>query len=590
MQQYQKLKEQHQYNAAQINKRYNLISAIRLMLAIGIVSCIYFYSQYDALFFVAGAILLIGLFLFLIKTHQKLSWQKKVEHELIDINQNEIDHLMNGDLPFENGLKYNDPRHAYSFDLDIFGEKSLFQNLNRTGTYSGESKLASSLLSIQSQNVIIKNQEAIKELSNKIEWRQKIWAIARVNQDSEESFENLMNWAKKRSEKITTPIRIISFVSPLLTIGLFTAYNLLDNPILLNLGLLLFVINLLVLASQLKRVSQESVGSGKIDKVLKQYSLIIAEIEHEEFQSERLRALKEKLGSSTNASQSIAQLSSLFGKMDNIMNAFSWIFNGILLYHLHTLHALQKWKNNNADNISIWLEIIGEFEALSSLANFSYNNTQYIFPEINNNNELAFEDLGHPLLNQETMVTNSVSFSEKGFFILTGSNMSGKSTFLRTLGINMILGSIGAPICASKGSIHPLPVLVSMRLSDSLSDSESYFFAEVKRLKEIMSTLDQQKCFVLLDEILRGTNSDDKRTGTIGVIEKMISKNVTGAIATHDLEVCLTTDQYPEILVNKCFEVEIVNNELHFDYKLRDGICQNKSATFLMEKMEIIAS
>jgi len=166
--------------------------------------------------------------------------------------------------------------------------------------------------------------------------------------------------------------------------------------------------------------------------------------------------------------------------------------------------------------------------------------------------------------------------------------MSGKSTFLRTLGVNMILAGSGAPVCASAASIHPLRVIVSMRLSDSLTDSESYFFAEVKRLKFLMDTLDNQQCFVLLDEILRGTNSDDKRNGTIEVIKKIISKNGIGIVATHDLEVCNTTNEYPNQLSNKCFEVEIIKDELVFDYKLRAGICQNKSATFLMKKIGVI--
>ncbi len=166
--------------------------------------------------------------------------------------------------------------------------------------------------------------------------------------------------------------------------------------------------------------------------------------------------------------------------------------------------------------------------------------------------------------------------------------MSGKSTFLRTLGINMVLGNAGAPVCSSKAQLHPLPVIVSMRMSDSLTDSESYFFAEVKRLKQMMDELDKHICFVLLDEILKGTNSDDKRLGTVKVVEKMVLKKAIGAIATHDLEVCNITSSYPNNLSNNCFEVEIVNNELVFDYKLRDGICKNKSATFLMNKMEII--
>jgi DNA mismatch repair ATPase MutS len=166
--------------------------------------------------------------------------------------------------------------------------------------------------------------------------------------------------------------------------------------------------------------------------------------------------------------------------------------------------------------------------------------------------------------------------------------MSGKSTFLRSLGMNMVLSGIGAPVCALQANVHALPLFISMRMSDSLSDGESFFFAEVKRLKMIMDQLEKCVSFVLLDEILRGTNSDDKRNGTIEVIKKLISKKAIGAIATHDLEVCATTLLFPDYLVNKCFEVEIENNELVFDYKLRDGICKNKSASFLMKKMEII--
>jgi DNA mismatch repair ATPase MutS len=232
--------------------------------------------------------------------------------------------------------------------------------------------------------------------------------------------------------------------------------------------------------------------------------------------------------------------------------------------------------------------VIGELEAMNSLANFSYNNPSFSFPQLNNDSVVSLTNVGHPLIHAKKRIDNSIEFKDERFVILTGSNMSGKSTFLRTLGINMVLAGVGSPICATAATIHPMQVLVSMRLSDSLTESESYFFAEVKRLKEIMDTLESKKCFVLLDEILRGTNSDDKRNGTIEVIKKMIAKNAIGAIATHDLEVCLTTNLFPNILANKCFEVEIVNNDLVFDYKLRDGICQNKSASFLMKKMGVI--
>src|SRR5690606_10499954 len=202
--------------------------------------------------------------------------------------------------------------------------------------------------------------------------------------------------------------------------------------------------------------------------------------------------------------------------------------------------------------------------------------------------KISFNDLGHPLISKEKRVRNSIDFSQKHFAILTGSNMSGKSTFLRTVGINLVLSYAGTPIDCTQASVDPLPLWVSMRLTDSLSDSESFFFAEVKRLKQIVTEAENQSVFVLLGEILKGTNSDDKKTGTVGVIVKLHQLKAMGMIATHDLEVCQITARHPETMIKKRFEVEIINNELHFDYLLKDGICQNKNATFIMKKMEII--
>jgi DNA mismatch repair ATPase MutS len=317
---------------------------------------------------------------------------------------------------------------------------------------------------------------------------------------------------------------------------------------------------------------------------------LIEKIEKESFQSKKLLHLQEQLNfKNAKASQHLKQLSELFSRMDTISNFVTAIlFNGTFLFNLHVLKALLKWKEDYASEMNHWIAIIGEIEALNSLANLAYNNEDFVFPEINSEYKIEFTNLSHPLLNPATRIGNDTQFFPQSFVILTGSNMSGKSTFLRSLGINMVLTGIGSVVCASKAKVHPLPVLVSMRLSDSLSDSESYFFAEIKRLKQIMDALENQPAFVLLDEILRGTNSDDKRNGTIEVVKKIISKKAIGAIATHDIEVCLTTNDYPEILTNQCFEVEIQNNDLYFDYKLRNGICKNKSATFLMQKMGVI--
>jgi DNA mismatch repair ATPase MutS len=339
-----------------------------------------------------------------------------------------------------------------------------------------------------------------------------------------------------------------------------------------------------------KRIQAEIAHTADIDKTIHQYSLLLQKIESQTYTSKKLKDLQKKLMfEKVQASGHLKELSELFSKMDTIANLITaTLFNGTVLYHFHVLHSLISWKREHVKAVKNWLDVIGEFEMLNSVANFSFNNPDFAYPKLNTQFEISFTDLSHPLLNPITRVGNDIAFQPQSFMILTGSNMSGKSTFLRSLGINMVLAGIGSPVCASAASIHPLPVLVSMRLSDSLSDSESYFFAEIKRLKQIMDALENQPAFVLLDEILRGTNSDDKRNGTIEVIKKVIGKKAIGAIATHDIEVCLTTNEYPNILTNACFEVEIKEDDLHFDYKLRDGICKNKSATFLMKKMGVI--
>jgi DNA mismatch repair ATPase MutS len=339
-----------------------------------------------------------------------------------------------------------------------------------------------------------------------------------------------------------------------------------------------------------KRIQLEIATSSAVDQTIHQYGLLLQKIENESFESEKLINLQKKLlFEKTNASQHLKKLAELFSKMDTMANLLTAsVFNGTVLYHFYVFHSLIEWKRQNDKVLKVWLDVIGEIELLNSLANFSFNNPDFVFPILNTHFEISFAGLSHPLLNPMTRVGNEVSFQPESFLILTGSNMSGKSTFLRSLGVNMVLAGIGSPVCASAANIHPLPVLVSMRLSDSLSDSESYFFAEIKRLKQIMEALENQLAFVLLDEILRGTNSDDKRNGTIEVVKKVITKKAIGVIATHDIEVCLTANEFPNILTNKCFEVDIIDDELHFDYKLRDGICKNKSATFLMKKMGVI--
>ncbi|MDI6034773.1 DNA mismatch repair protein [Flavobacterium sp. LB2P84] len=574
----------------EINKKYNSISILRLLAIVFFLVSMYYYIKTSEIIFIISSVLLFGLFVFLMRIHTKLLFQKQVNKALLDINENEISYLERNKIPFENGQEFNDFHHPYAYDLDIFGEHSLFQNLNRTATFIGKKTLAKQLLTLLPNDEIVRNHKAVKELSEKLDWRQEFLALAKISNDNQSSYETLLQWSKFNNTPLSKASILVSFIAPFLFLGTFVGYLISSNPIFLSVLSFLFIFNLAVLGIYYKRISIEIANAENVDKIINQYGLLMQKIEEEPFQSDKLTDLQQKLTlKKENASVHLKKLASLFSNMDTIGNfVTALLFNGTFLFNLHVLKALIQWKKDHAEALEDWLEVIGEFEMLNSLANLSYNNPEFVYPTLNTNFEIDFSNLSHPLLNEKTRVGNDVRFQPQSFMILTGSNMSGKSTFLRSLGINMVLSGIGSPVCASQANVHPLPVLVSMRLSDSLSDSESYFFAEIKRLKQIMDELENRPAFVLLDEILRGTNSDDKRNGTIEVVKKVIGKKAIGAIATHDIEVCLTTNDYPNILTNKCFEVEIVNNELHFDYKLRDGICKNRSATFLMKKMGVI--
>ena len=575
---------------SKINKRYNSISLLRLLSVFLCLFLLFYYIKTNENFYVVFAFLSFVGFIFLMRIHSRLSFQKQLTTALLNINLNEISFLKREKLPFENGIEFNDFHHPYAYDLDIFGAHSLFQNLNRTATFIGKKTLANQLLNLLANDTILENQEAVNELKTKIDWRQDFLALAMISNDSKNSYDSLIYWNSFKNNTLPKVLVALSVILPTLFFGILAAYFITSKTILLSYLTYIFIGNLIVLGKTFKRIQSEIAKADNVDKIIKQYSLLVEKIEKETFQSKKLIALQQQLiFRNATASAHLKHLSELFSRMDTISNLVTAIlFNGTFLFNLHVLKALLKWKENYSTELEKWIGVIGEFEALNSLTNFAYNNPDFVFPEINSDYKIGFSNLSHPLLNPETRVGNDTHFYPESFMILTGSNMSGKSTFLRSLGINMVLGGIGSVVCASKANIHPLPVLVSMRLSDSLADSESYFFAEIKRLKQIMDALEDKLAFVLLDEILRGTNSDDKRNGTIEVVKKIIAKKAIGAIATHDIEVCLTTNEYPDILTNQCFEVEIQNNELHFDYKLRSGICKNKSATFLMQKMGVI--
>ena len=522
------------------------------------------------------AAVMIVLFFLLIGKHKQIAVKRRIAKAKIAINEREIAFIEQGIYPADNGKDFEPAQHPYAYDLDILGEKSLYHYLNRTHTYLGRKRLAQRLL-YPDTTTILTHQEAIKALTPQLAWRQTFMAHAEQIDDSPSFYDRLQQWAAAPTTPMGKFMRVFTVISPIVfTLSAIIGY-IYDYEVLKSIAKLLLTINLSVFFFYISKINKEKLGFEHTYAMLYAFKECIAQVETH---------FPEK---NKQASTHIAQLSRLLDDLDSVSNILVSIpLNIFSFYHLHRYRALLQWKRTYGTHIAQWLETVAATEVLCSFANFAYNNPHFVYPTFNHQYRVSFEDVGHPLIAENERITNNITLDEAHFIILTGSNMSGKSTFLRTLGVNMLLAQVGLPVCARKAAIHPLPLLVSMRLSDSLSDGKSYFFAEINRIEQIMTALKRERCMVLLDEILRGTNSEDKQYGTIKIIERLLSLKAIGIVATHDIEVCKTADRYPEQLQNKCFESYIHEGELSFDYKLREGICQNKNATFLMEKLGII--
>ena len=560
----------------QYHQQYNAIAFARLIDLLFAIAIGYKAINESSWLWGFLAAVMIVLFFLLIGKHKQIAVKRRIAKAEIAINEREIAFIEQGIYPADNGKDFEPAQHPYAYDLDVLGEKSLYHYLNRTHTYLGRKRLAHRLL-YPDTTAILTHQEAIKTLKPELAWRQTFMAHAEQIDDSPSFYDRLQQWAATPTPPMGKFMRVFTVISPIVfTLSAIIGY-IYDYEVLKSIAKLLLTINLSVFFFYISKINKEKLGFEHTYAMLYAFKECIAQVE-EHFPEKNERA-----------SAHIVQLSHLLDDLDSVSNILVSIpLNIFSFYHLHRYRALLQWKQTYGTRVAQWLETVASTEVLCSFANFAYNNPHFVYPTFNNQYRISFEDVGHPLIAENERITNNITLDEAHFVILTGSNMSGKSTFLRTLGVNMLLAQVGLPVCAREAAIHPLPLLVSMRLSDSLSDGKSYFFAEINRIEQIMTALKRERCMVLLDEILRGTNSEDKQYGTIKIIERLLSLKAIGIVATHDIEVCKTAERYPQQLQNKCFESYIHEGELSFDYKLREGICQNKNATFLMEKLGII--
>jgi DNA mismatch repair ATPase MutS len=564
---------------------------LRLGAIMAIIAVFYLLFSFGFIYVAVATIILLIVFVRLI--HADLDNQAKIVHTklLIQINEDELKSLAGNYYDFPDGARHIPKDHPYSNDLDIFGRASLFQYINRTTSEPGSQNLADYLTSPATPDTILARQNAIKELSTKPLWMQNLQASGRKESITFSTKNRLQEW-KKEAPVLSNfkPWKWLRYLLPAIILTIVTLYifDVVGNTVFYS-SLLIFA----VIAYQLNKViAPVHEKLSKIASELKILSESVAHIEKETFSSPLLKELQSGfLINNRKASEEIYLIKKILDKLDLRYNlVISFPLNILLLWNLQQVLDLEKWKADHQNNFDSWFETLANFEALSSFATIYFNEPEWIFPTIVPAYfEIKGKEIGHPLIPKLKRVNNYIDIASNAeLMLVTGSNMAGKSTYLRSIGINTVLAMAGAPICAKEFIVSHVQIISSMRITDNLEESTSTFYAELKKLKTIIEKVNAgDKVFILLDEILRGTNSLDRHTGSKALIKQLIKKKAAAIIATHDLELANLKDDYPENILNYHFDVQVENEELYFDYLLKPGVCNSLNASILMKKIGI---
>jgi len=535
---------------------------------------------------------LSGIALFLYIVSKDAANNEAITHttNLLFINEEELKVLAHQYLHRFDGQSYEPIVHAYAADVDIFGKASLYQYINRCETEQGRELLASNLNRALPLEEIASRHSAVQELSTLTDWRQNFQAIALQTGIQKNIQEKIQSWLDDKETPYEGSFwKWFVNVYSLITIGLAVA-TLLDwvpGPVFSFLFLLFFIVSTTFSKKVMKPYMRLSGMVKEVDTI----SGLVGVIEQQSFESERLRKLQQHvLRDGKKASTHVRLLKEILNRFDLRLNVFVFmILNSFLLWDIRQMRALNEWKAMNNTLLPNCFNVIAEMEVLNSLATLHFNNTEWVFPQFKDFFTLEGQAIGHPLIYASKRVTSDFSLYGKGkIALVTGSNMAGKSTFLRSLAVNIILAQAGAPVCAKAFLLSPMQLMSSMRIADNLAESTSTFYAELKKLESIITSVKQhQPLFILLDEILRGTNSLDRHIGSKALIRQLIRENAVAVIATHDVELTALQDEFTVAIENYHFDVQVENGELYFDYKLKHGVCHSLNASILMKKIGI---
>lgn len=509
----------------------------------------------------------------------------------VHIISTELGCLSNQYSQLDGGKQFEPAIHAYANDMDIFGPWSLYQYINRCESEQGKALMAHQLLNPLPAGQIPATQQAVTELSSQPEWRQQLQNYGQSAAVTTGTEKRVKQWLQMPGNRFNKSVwRIILMVYPVIPLT-FTALCIAEIISASQLVSILFL--LIILTSMfVKPITAIHAHVSRIIPEINALQLQLSHIESQQWQAPALQQVQQLIQSSQHkASKELLLLKNILNRFDFRLNVMVIpLLNAFLMWDIRQVVALQQWKQRNKEVVAGWYEAIAQMEVYNTLATLRFNHPEWSMPVLASD-YFTFEadELGHPLIPADKRINNSCRIGGTGqIMLITGSNMAGKSTFLRSMGVNTILAMMGAPVCAKRFTISPVHLVTSMRIADNLAENTSTFYAELKKLKQIIEQVNNHgQIFILLDEILRGTNSLDRHTGSKALIQQMIQQKAIAVVATHDVELAALQQQHTEAVHNYHFDVQVAGEELFFDYKLKRGVCQSMNASILMKKIGI---
>ena len=542
---------------------------------------------------IASVIALLIIFAWLVKKQSGYDASKNYYLDLKTVTDNEINSIQSQLNIYNNGAEFADDKHYYTSDLDIFGPFSLFQLINRAATYPGMKVLANWLAAPAKKDVVLLRQASVKEMSGKTDWKLNFqsYLLFSIKQDKNQ-ISNLLRY-------LNIPVKLNG--SSLLNTYCTVAPYLMAALIILSIYFtparyvvaLVMAFNNRLVSSKSAEIDKTDLIAGKISTSMAHFVLAFKAIEKEDWKSAYLNGMASEI--KNNGGQSISKkaekLAGLIHKLNYRSNMITkFIMNIFYIWDIRQVIGIEKWKLDNKESLKNAFDVLACFEAVISLSAPAINYPDWCIPEIIDNETytLTARSITHPLLKNDKRIANDYTLQDTfKIDIITGSNMAGKSTFLRTLGINSVLALCGGPVCANEMQVSVMTIITYMRIKDSLNESTSTFKAELDRLQMLLKTVEEEKVFFLIDEMLRGTNSADKYLGSKAVIEQLVRKKAVGIVATHDLQIAELEETHPDYIRNFYFDIQVVNGEMLFDYTIKEGECKTFNALILLKQIGI---